>query len=87
MIPAPEVQPRDHHALRKRIETQMASAIRSGCGAIVDVTIASFGRYTVSGMPAHVDHAATVMSAAGLVLDERIYDEELGEAFAYWKTP
>lgn len=87
MIPAPDVQPTDHHALRKRIETQMAGAIRSGCGAIVDVIIVASGRYTVSGMPAHVDHAATVMIAAGLVLDERIYDEELGEAFAYWRKP
>lgn len=85
MMPAPESIPLpNYHAARKAIEANMAKAIRSGCGAIVDVTIAAFGRYTVSGMPAHVDHAATVMRAAGLVLVERVYDEELGEAFAYW---
>lgn len=74
-----------HYALGKRIEEAMAQAIRHGTGATVEVTLAAFRRYTVSGDPAQVEMARPIMELAGLRLAESIYDEELAEAFDYWQ--
>lgn len=69
---------------RRMIGENMATAIRSGCGAVVEVTLGRAGHYIVSGTAQAVRASAEVMSAAGLTLVSIEDDAELGETFADW---
>ena len=73
-------------AARTAIGEQMARAILSGTGAVVDVTLGRARQYIVSGHPVNVAAAAEVMLAAGLTLDSCEYDTEIGETFAVWMS-
>ncbi len=72
------------HDLRRAIQDQMAHAIRTGCGAIVEVTDRGHGRFTLNGTPAHVSTAVRYLTAHRLMAEEsRVHDDEVGETFAY----
>ena len=63
-----------YHAKVRAICDNMAAAVKSGCGAIVEVTCRTATDWTVSGPDADVRAARAVMSAAGLVLSGSHYD-------------
>lgn len=77
----------DVTTMRRRIQAQMEAAIKSGCGAVVEVTLTYNGRLCVSGDDAHVVAARTVMQAAGCVLESSEADDAdfPGERFDYWR--
>lgn len=70
--------------LRHAIQDQMARAIRTGCGASVEVTDRGRGRFTINGTPAHVNTAVRYLTSHRLMAEEsRVHDDEVGETFAY----
>lgn len=75
----------DAWTVRARIQSTMAAAIKSGTGAVVEVTIISGGRISVCGVDADVIAAREVMTAAGCVLTATETDDEFpGERFDFW---
>jgi hypothetical protein len=68
----------------KMIAANMALAIKSGTGAVVEVTIIADGRYSICGSAADCAAADSVLSLAGLTRNGIEHDAELGETFAYY---
>lgn len=74
----------DRIAARRAIEANMAAAILSGTGAVVEVTLGRPGFYIVNGSPEAERASRPVLSAAGMTLVSSEYDEDDGAQFATW---
>jgi hypothetical protein len=70
----------------KMIAANIAHAIKSGSGAVVEVTLIADGRYSICGTADDCEKAHEVLTLAGLTRNEIVHDAELGETFAYYAS-
>jgi len=83
-----KISAQDYVAGMKKLGASMESAIKKGCGAVIEVTARTeHSALTLSGDAAQVDAAvAFVTSALGWKLESQVDDTEIGERFAYILT-
>ncbi len=74
----------DSYTMRKMLAENVAAAIKSGTGAIVEVTMGRPHNWIVSGDADQVAMATPVLLAAGMRMESSEYDDELCETFATW---